>query len=92
MEINAKLRTDDFGSSGSRRLVRSGFFPAVIYGKNKNIHIILNAHDFEISLRTLRLNTNVTINVGKESYNCIFKDFQENIMTGKILHADFILQ
>ena len=31
--LSAELRTSDFGSAGSRRVVRSGRIPAVIYGK-----------------------------------------------------------
>ncbi len=89
MNIKATLRTDDFGSSGSRRLIRKGLFPAEIYGKGENVHIILNAHDFEISLRSISVGSKLTLTVDNKEYSCIFKDLQENIMTGKLIHADF---
>ena len=31
--LSALIRTEDFGSAGSRRVVRSGRIPAVVYGK-----------------------------------------------------------
>ncbi|MFA6774719.1 MAG: 50S ribosomal protein L25, partial [Sphaerochaetaceae bacterium] len=42
-ELTAQSRTEDFGSAGSRRVVRAGRIPAVIYGKNKPVHITLDA-------------------------------------------------
>ena len=89
MTINATLRTEDFGSAGSRRLIKKGFFPAEMYGKKTNIHIVLNAHDFEFTLRTLKIGDEVEISVDGKSYKCIFKDLQENIMTDTLIHADF---
>ena len=53
IKINAELRTEDFGSAGSRRLVRAGKLPAEMYGKEGNFHIILDAHDFDLTLRKL---------------------------------------
>ena len=89
MTVNAELRKEDFGTSGSRRLVRKGLFPAEMYGKGTNIHIVLNAHDFEFSLRKIKVGDKVEISVDGKVYNCIFRDLQENIMTGTLIHADF---
>ena len=91
MTINATLRKDDFGSAGSRRLIRQGSFPAEVYGKNVNMHIVLNSHDFELALRKVKVGSNVELVVDGKSYNCIFKELQENIMTGTLVHADFQL-
>ena len=89
MTIIAKKRTEDFGSSGSRRLIRQGMLPAEMYNKETNIHIILNAHDFDIALRHLPIGAKCVVSVDGAEYNCIFKDLQENIMTDTLLHADF---
>ena len=89
MTVNAELRKEDFGTSGSRRLIRKGLFPAEMYGKGTNIHIVLNAHDFEFSLRKIKVGDKVEISVDGKVYNCIFRDLQENIMTGTLIHADF---
>lgn len=87
--INATLRTEDFGSAGSRRLVRAGYLPAEMYGKDGNIHIVLNAHDFELNLRKMGIGSECEIVLDGKTYKCIFKALQENIMYDTLLHADF---
>jgi len=89
MKLEATLRKDDFGSAGSRRLVRAGKCPAEMYGAKGNFHIVLDAHDFDIALRTLHVNDEVEVAVGSKTYKCIFKALQENIMKGTLIHADF---
>ncbi len=88
-KINATLRTEDFGSAGSRRLVRAGKVPAEMYGKNGNVHIILDAHDFGLQLRKLEVGKECEVVVDGKTYKCIFKALQENIMYGTLVHADF---
>lgn len=87
--INATRRTEDFGSAGSRRLVRAGKFPAEMYGKDGNIHIVLDAHDFSFTLRKLAIGKECEIILDGQSYKCIFKALQENIMYDTLVHADF---
>ncbi len=89
MTINATLRTEDFGSAGSRRLIRKGFLPAEMYGKKGNIHIVLNAHDFDLALRKLAVGKECEIALDGKTYKCIFKELQENVMTATLIHADF---
>ncbi len=87
--INATLRTEDFGSAGTRRLVRAGKLPAEMYGKNGNMHIILDAHDFDLTLRKLAIGKECEIVLDGKTYKCIFKALQENIMYDTLVHADF---
>ena len=87
--INATLRTEDFGSAGSRRLVRAGKLPAEMYGKDGNIHIVLDAHDFDLKLRKLAIGKECEIVLDGKTYKCIFKALQENIMNDTLVHADF---
>lgn len=87
--INATLRKEDFGSAGSRRLVRAGYLPAEMYGKDGNIHIVLNAHDFDLDLRKVGVGMECEIALEDKTYKCIFKELQENVMYGTLLHADF---
>lgn len=87
--INATLRTEDFGSAGSRRLIAKGFLPGEMYGKKGNVHIVLNAHDFEYSLRKVAVGGECEVVVDGKTYHCIFKELQENIMKGVLVHADF---
>ena len=87
--INATLRKEDFGSAGSRRLVRAGYLPAEMYGKEGNFHIVLNAHDFDLALRKLAVGMECEVNLEGKTYKCIFKALQENIMLDSLVHADF---
>lgn len=87
--IVATLRTEDFGSAGSRRLVRAGKMPAEMYGKEGNFHIVLDAHDFSFTLRKLAIGQECEIVLDGKAYKCIFKALQENIMYDRLVHADF---
>ena len=89
IKLNATLRTEDFGSAGARRLVRAGKVPAEMYGKDGNIHVYLDAHDFGLQLRKLAVGKECEVVVDGKSYKCIFKALQENIMYGTLVHADF---
>lgn len=89
--LTGTLRTEDFGSAGSRRVLASGRIPAVIYGKGKMdpVHITLEAKDFQNKLRHFSESTLLTIKIGRKNHSVLMKDFQENVMLGKILHVDF---
>lgn len=89
MTLKATLRKEDFGSAGSRRLVRAGLLPAEMYGKKGNVHIVLNAHDFEIALRKLPIGKECEVDVEGKVYKCIFIELQEDPMRGLLKHADF---
>ncbi|AEV30768.1 ribosomal protein L25, Ctc-form [Sphaerochaeta pleomorpha str. Grapes] len=88
-KLTASERTTDFGSAGSRRLLRQGFIPAVIYGKNAPVHIVLNAKEFTMKLRHFSETALLEITVGKKKYECLMKAYQENLMKGQIKHVDF---
>lgn len=88
--LSAERRTTDFGSAGARRLLRSKRIPAVIYGKKKNpIHITLDSREFHNKVRFFSETALLKIVVGKTKYECLMKEYQENLMRGEIKHVDF---
>lgn len=88
--FKAALRTSDFGSAGSRRLVRAGKIPAVIYGrKQEPVHIVIDSHAFEQSLHTISETTLITLRVDGEDYEVLVKDYHENILKNLFHHVDF---
>lgn len=89
MKLAGEKRTEDFGSAGSRRVLALGRIPAVIYGKNAPEHITLDAKEFQNKLRHFTESTLLTVKVGRKNHNVLMKDFQENVMLGKVLHVDF---
>jgi len=88
--LTAERRTTDFGSAGARRLLRNKRIPAVIYGKKKNpIHLSLDAREFNNKMRYFSETALLKITIGKTKYECLMKDYQENLMYGEIKHVDF---
>ncbi len=88
--LSAERRTTDFGSAGARRVLRNKRIPAVIYGKKKNpIHITLDSREFHNKVRFFSETALLKIVVGKTKYECLMKDYQENLMRGEIKHVDF---
>ena len=88
--LKARLRTADFGSAGSRRLLRNGEIPAVVYGKSEPLHVIVNAHEFEMKKSGFSESTLITLNVeGEGSHNVFVKTYQEDLLRRCIHHIDF---
>ena len=89
--LSAQDRTSDFGSAGSRRLLRAGRIPAVIYGKSnaQPIHISLDSKEFTLKMRHFTDTSLLTINVGDKVYECLMKDYQDDLLHDQIKHVDF---
>jgi len=87
--LSAKLRTEDFGSAGSRRLLRAGSIPAVIYGKEAPVHIILDAREFGMKRSNFSESTLILLNVDGKEHNVFVKTYQESLLKGVIQHVDF---
>ncbi len=75
------------GTAG--RLRRAGKIPAVVYGRGNSLPISLDGHDFQMQFKTVSENTIINLKVGEKDYDVLVKDYQEDILTGKILHIDF---
>ncbi|MDD2405785.1 MAG: 50S ribosomal protein L25 [Sphaerochaetaceae bacterium] len=88
-QLTGAYRKEDFGSAGSRRLIRAGRIPAVIYGKGENVHLSLDAKDFINKMRHFSESTLLTVKLGKKEHVVLMKDYQENVMRGEVTHVDF---
>lgn len=88
--FEATLRDSDFGSAGSRRLIRAGKIPAVVYGhKIAPTHVVIDSHAFGLAVNKITESTIITLEVGSDSKEVLVKDFQENLLTDIISHVDF---
>ncbi|MFA5446673.1 MAG: 50S ribosomal protein L25 [Sphaerochaeta sp.] len=87
--LKAVERKEDFGSAGSRRLLRSGRIPAVIYGKQEHLHISLDAHEFTNKMRHFSETALLKVQVGRKKHECLMKAYQEDLVRGIIKHVDF---
>ena len=87
--LNAKNRTADFGSAGSRRLLRAGYIPAVIYGKQAPAHCAVVAKEFLMKKHHFTGSTIITLDVEGQKHMVFVKTFQENLLKGIVNHIDF---
>ena len=88
--LSARLRTADFGSAGSRRLLRNGEIPAVVYGKSEPLHVIVNAHEFEMKKSGFSESTLITLSVEGDGDHMVFvKSYQEDLLRRCVHHIDF---
>ena len=71
------------------RLRRDGKIPAVIYGHTAPEAICIDEREFNTKFHVISESTIITIDVGDEHHDVLVKDFQENVISGKILHIDF---
>ena len=75
--------------SASRRLRVSGQIPAVVYGQTGAVAIAVDAHDFTMRFASFGENTVIKLQNGKTVYEVLVKDYQDDVLTGKIQHVDF---
>ncbi|MDH3768998.1 MAG: 50S ribosomal protein L25/general stress protein Ctc, partial [Gammaproteobacteria bacterium] len=82
---------DDKGKGASRRLRRTGKFPAVLYGGRDEARALsVNHNDFFHKLENESFySTILTIRVGDIEQQAILKDLQRHPAKRQIMHADF---
>ena len=86
--LTAEPRTQ-LKKGSARRLRRDGKIPVEMYGHSGNRSFFVDAHDFQSKFRTVSENTIIDLTVGNKSYDVLVKDYQEDLLTGSILHIDF---
>ncbi len=81
------------GSSNARRLRKTGFVPAVVYGDEKDaVSVELNAHDFERILHH-HASESLLIDIeveGEGTLSVLVKDVQHHPVSDDILHVDLM--
>jgi len=73
----------------NRKLRRTGQIPAIIYGHNKPVSISLDEHEFVSKFKDMPENVIINLDMGSKKFDVLIKDFQEDILKGKITHIDF---
>ncbi len=73
----------------SKRLRRIGKIPSVVYGHNEPVCISVDEHEFSIKFKTVSESTIITLKSEDKAYEVLVKDYQEDILKGKIIHIDF---
>jgi large subunit ribosomal protein L25 len=73
----------------AQQLRRNGKIPSVVYGHTEPFAIAVDEHEFNSKFKTISENIIIKLNVSGKSHDVLVKDFQENILSGKIVHLDF---
>jgi large subunit ribosomal protein L25 len=89
--IPAKAR-EGHGKGPARRLRREGLIPAVVYGENaKPVSVAVDpAAVLEAIDTPLRFNTLITLKLDAGDRRVLFKDYQVDPVSRRLLHADFL--
>lgn len=88
IELSANART--VLGSKVKTLRRSGYIPAVLYGKDQEaVSLQVLAKEFSKVLKEAGGSTLVYVNVGDKTYPTIIHDVARDTLTDGILHADF---
>ncbi|MBN2049507.1 MAG: 50S ribosomal protein L25 [Spirochaetales bacterium] len=80
---------EKFNKHVAGRLRREGKIPAVMYGSKGGRTLSVDSHEFHKKFHTVSENTIIQLQMEGETFDVLVKDYQEDIMTGSILHIDF---
>ncbi len=86
--LSADARSD-LKTAATRRLRRTGKIPAIIYGHRDPVPVAIDELDFIRKFKILSESQIIRITVDGEPYDCLIKDYQEDILTGDVKHIDF---
>ena len=86
--IAAKKRQNKSSLSNLRN---SGYIPAVVYGYQKDsTAIAVSERDLLKTLKVTGKNGVMQLDVDGQSMNVMLKDYQQSILKGQLIHADFL--
>jgi len=77
------------GKNEAKRIRRKGGIPAVVYGEMNPLSIIVDQKEFNKKFHTVSENTIIQLKGDSETIDVLVKDYQEDILSGKITHLDF---
>lgn len=83
------IERTDLGTGGARRLRRDKKIPAVVYGHGEPKLVYIDSHNFELKFKHVSENEIINLTIGKDSFEVLIKDYQSDILKGKVTHLDF---
>src|SRR3989344_5841608 len=88
IELNAQKR--EVLGSKVKQLRKSGYIPAVLYGKGQeSIPLQIPVKDFKKAFELAGESTLIFVNVDGRAYPTIIHDIARDAISDDILHADF---
>ncbi|HPN71425.1 MAG TPA: 50S ribosomal protein L25 [Saprospiraceae bacterium] len=86
--VSTQIR-EEVGSRGARTARAEGMVPAVIYGSNDPIHVLVNQKEVKPLIYTPDFKLG-EISVNGSAIKCIVKETQFHPVTDELLHVDFL--
>lgn len=82
-------KREQMKKSANKKLRKEGKIPAVIYGHNAPVPIVVDNKEFNTKFKVISENTIINLELGKKKHDVLVKDYQEDIISGELLHIDF---
>ena len=87
--LDITLRTE-FGKRANYKLRKAGKIPAVVYGGKEQRYVAVDDREFEKKYHKAPESLIISLMLdGQEQCEVLIKDYQDDILTGKIQHIDF---
>ena len=86
--LNAEQR-GKLGKGESGRLRRAGKIPAVVYGHREPLAVVVDRHEFDTKFHHISESTIIRLQVGSQAREVLIRDFQEDVVNGRVTHIDF---
>lgn len=87
--LDITLRTE-FGKRANYKLRKSGKIPAVVYGGKEQRYVAVDDREFEKKYHKAPESLIISLMLdGQEQCEVLIKDYQDDILTGKMQHIDF---
>lgn len=83
------LDRKEIKTPNARRLRKAGKIPAVIYGHNPPQTITVDEMEFARKFHSVSENTIINIKTENKDYDVLVRDYQEDVLSGRIMHIDF---
>ncbi|HMS68908.1 MAG: 50S ribosomal protein L25 [Saprospiraceae bacterium] len=88
VSVSTQIR-EEVGSRGAKTARAEGMVPAVIYGSNDPIHVLVNQKEVKPLIYTPDFKLG-EISVNGSAIKCIVKETQFHPVTDELLHVDFL--
>lgn len=88
MKLVAELR-EKTGTSASKQARAAGKLPAVVYGSDvESLPVLVDAKEFEDTIREVGANGVFTLEVGEEDYQVFVKEYSHFALKPSLYHVD----
>ncbi len=83
------IERKELKKAANGRLRKLGKIPAIVYGNTEATPVAIDEHEFMTKFHTISENIIINLDLGSRKQDVLVKDYQEDNLTGKIVHVDF---